>query len=126
MGTTSESNSSHISSHSGSLLPQSDELSAPSQVVCGGAAQLSRSAAATGGVRDVLSLRAKRRVVRADASALDADERRTHLLHARAVRSGVQRGKPDVSEIFQALRDREISDALLDARSDEARTKVCR
>ena len=35
-----------------SLLPQSDELSASSQVVCGGAAQLSRSAVATGGVRD--------------------------------------------------------------------------
>ena len=34
------------------LLPQSDELSASSQVVCGGAAQLSRSAVAAGGVRD--------------------------------------------------------------------------
>ncbi len=45
-----------------SLLPQSDELSASSQVVCGGAAQLSRSAVALRGVRHLLSLRAERRV----------------------------------------------------------------
>ena len=38
-----------------SLLPESDELSASSQVVCGAASQLSRSAVAAGGVRDVLS-----------------------------------------------------------------------
>src|SRR5207248_10662 len=95
-----------------SLLPQSDELSASSHVVCGRSAKLSRSAVAAGGVRRVLSLRAEWRVVRADAGALDADERRAHLLHGRAVRSGVQRRKRDVSELFQALRDRQISDAL--------------
>src|SRR6266852_1239074 len=109
-----------------SLLPQSDELSASSQVVCGGAAQLSRPAFATGGVRHLLSLRTEWRIVRAHAGALDADERCPHLLHARAIRSGVQRRKRDVSEIFQTLRDREISDAFLHARSLEARTKVCR
>ena len=69
-----------------SLLSQSDELSASSQVVCGGAAELSRSAAATGGVRILSSLRAERRVVRADAGALDADERRASLHDAGAVR----------------------------------------
>ena len=58
------------------LLPQGDELPASPQAVCGGAAQLSRPAVAAGGVRDVLSLRAERRTVRADAGALDADERR--------------------------------------------------
>src|SRR5260370_26674037 len=57
-----------------SLLPQGDELSASSQVVCGGAAELSRSAVAASGVRNVLSLREERRVIRVDASALAADE----------------------------------------------------
>ena len=49
-----------------------------------------------------------------------------HLLHARAVRSGVQCRERDVSEIFQALRDRQISDAFLDARSVQAWAKICR
>ena len=62
------------------LLPQSDELSASSQVVCGGAAQLSRFAVASGGIRDLLSLRAERRVVRAHAGAFATDERRAYLL----------------------------------------------
>ena len=39
---------------------------------------------------------------------------------------GVQRGERDVSELFQALRDRQISDAFLDARSIQARPKICR
>ena len=108
------------------VLPQSDELSASPQVVCGAASQLSRSAVAAGGVRDGLSVREERRVVRAHAGALAADERRSHLLHAGAVRSGVQRRERDVSEIFQALRDRQIPDAFLDARSVEARPEICR
>src|SRR5207244_2448069 len=102
------------------VLPQGDELSASSQVVCGGAAQLSRFAVAAGGVRDLLSLRTERRVDRSDAGALDADERCAHLHGTGAVRNGVQRRQRNVSEIFQALRDREISDALLHARPVEA------
>ena len=39
-------------------------------------AQLSRSAVAARGIRNLLSLRADRRAVRTDARALDADERR--------------------------------------------------
>ena len=39
---------------------------------------------------------------------------------------GVQRRERNVSELFQALRDREISDAFLDARSRQARPKICR
>src|SRR5205814_7479466 len=56
------------------FLPQGDELSASSQVVCGGAAQLSRSAVAVGGIRHVLPLREKWRVVRAHARAFATDE----------------------------------------------------
>ena len=48
-----------------------------------------------------------------------------HLLHTGAVRGGVQRGQRNVSELFQAVRDRQISDAFLDARSSEARTEIC-
>ena len=39
---------------------------------------------------------------------------------------GVQRRERDVSELFQAFRDRQISDALLDARSRKARPEICR
>ena len=92
-----------------SLLPQGDELPASPQAVCSGAAQLSRPAVAARGIRDLLSLRAERRTVRTHAGALAADERRPPLLTPRAVRSGVQRRERDVSELFQALRDREIS-----------------
>src|SRR5207302_6675070 len=96
------------------ILPQSNELPASSQIVCGGAAELSRSAAAAGGIRDLLSLRAERRIDRAHAGALDADERRPHLHDAGAIRDRVQRRERDVSEIFQAFRNRQIFDALLD------------
>src|SRR5438270_13290584 len=96
----------------GSLLPKGDELSASSQVVCGGAAELSRFAVALRGVRDLLSLRAERRIVRTHARALDADERRPSLHDTGAARVGVQRRERNVSEIFQALRDREINDAF--------------
>ena len=58
---------------------KSDELSASSQVVRGGSTELSRSAVAAGGIRNVLSLREERRVVRTDAGALAADERRASL-----------------------------------------------
>src|SRR5437016_6060504 len=109
-----------------SLLFEGDELSASSQVVRGGATELSRSAVAAGGVRDLLSLRAERRVDRTDAGAFDADERRAHLHDAGAVRGGVQRCQRDVSEVFQALRDREISDAFLDPRPDQAGTEIRR
>src|SRR5215211_4729284 len=70
------------------VLPQSDELSASSQVVCGSAAKLSRSAPTAGGVRDMLSLREERRVIRAHASALPTDERCTSLYDTGTVRSG--------------------------------------
>src|SRR5437867_7990432 len=109
-----------------SLLFEGDELSASSRVVCGGAAQLSRSAVAAGGVWNLLSLRTERRVDRTDAGALDADERRAHLHDAGAVRNGVQRRQRNVSEVFQAFRDREILDALFDPRSDQTWTEVCR
>src|SRR5882724_11240959 len=108
------------------ILPQGDELPTSSQIVCGGAAELSRSAVAAGRIRNLLSLRAERRVDRTDAGALDADERRASLYDAGAVRSGVQRRERDVSKIFQALRDREISDAVLDPRSIQTRSKICR
>src|SRR5213594_2429033 len=91
-----------------SLLFESDELSASSQVVRGGAAELSGFAVAAGGVWDLLSLRSERRVDRAHASALNADERCAHLHDAGSVRNGVQRRQRDVSEIFQTFRDREI------------------
>ena len=55
-----------------------------------------------------------------------ADERRPHLLHGGAVRGGVQCGERDVSEVFQDLRDRQISDALLHPRSGEARPEIRR
>src|SRR5439155_14322373 len=93
---------------------EDDELSASSQIVCGGAAELSRSAAAADGVWDLLSLRAERRVDRTDAGAVDADERRAHLHDAGSVRNRVQCRQRNVSEIFQAFRDRQISDAFLD------------
>src|SRR5437867_8988843 len=109
-----------------SLLFEGDELSASSRVVCGGAAQLSRSAVAAGGVWNLLSLRTERRVDRTDAGALDADERRAHLHDAGAVRNRVQCRERNVSKIFRALWDREIFDAFLDPRSLEAWTKVCR
>src|SRR5947207_10942574 len=64
------------------ILPQGDELPASSQVVCGGAAELSRSAAAAGGVRDLLPIRTERRVVRADAGALDAKDRKSTRLNS--------------------------------------------
>src|SRR5438034_116363 len=67
-----------------------DELYASSQIICSGAAELSRSAVAAGGVWDLLSIRAEWRVVRADAGALTPDERRPSLHDARAIRSGVQ------------------------------------
>ena len=76
------------------------------------AAQLSRSAVAPGGIRHLLPLRAERRTLRPDARALAQHERRAHLLHRRAVRGRVQRGERHVSEVFQNLRHREISDAL--------------
>src|ERR1041384_1248924 len=98
-----------------SLLPQGDELPASPQVVRGCAAELSRSAASTGGVWDVLSLREERRAVRIDAGAFSADERRAYLYDAVSVRGRVQCGERNVSELFQAFRDREISDAFLDA-----------
>ena len=79
------------------------------------AKELSRSAVATGGVRNVLSLREERRVVRTHAGAVAADERRPHLHDTRAVRGRVQCSERNVSEIFQAFRDRQISDAFLDA-----------
>ena len=56
------------------VLSESDELSASSQVVCGDSAELSRSAVAISGVRDVLSLREKRRVVRPHAGTLATNE----------------------------------------------------
>ena len=43
-----------------------------------------------------------------------------------AVRGRVQCRERDVSEVFQDLRDREISHALLHARSGEARPEICR
>src|SRR5437867_10185957 len=91
-----------------SLLFEGDELSASSQVVCGGAAELSRSAVAAGGVWNLLSLRTERRVDRTHAGALDADERRASLHDAGAVRNRVQRRQRNVSQLFQAIRDREI------------------
>ena len=54
------------------------------QHLCGGAAQLSRSAAAPGRIRHLLSLRAMRRTLRPDARALAQHERRAHLLHCRS------------------------------------------
>src|SRR4029077_9455975 len=96
-----------------SLLPEGNELSASSQVVCGDASQLSRFTAAAGGVRNRLSLRAERRAVRTDARALAPNERRPHLLHAGTIRGPVQRGERNVSELLQAVRDREIFDAFL-------------
>src|SRR5262249_50268624 len=109
-----------------SVLPQGDELPASSQAVRVASKELSRSAAAAGGVRDVLSLREERRVVRTHAGALAADERCSSVYDAGAVRGGVQRRKRDVSELFQVVRDRQISDALLDPRSCKARPKICR
>src|SRR5439155_22827100 len=114
-----------IHAGSSSLLPQGDELSASSQVICSAASQLSRSAVAAGGIRNGLSVREERRVVRPHAGALAAHERRAHLLHAGAIRNGIQCGERNVSELFQALRDREISDAFLDARSVQARAEIC-
>src|SRR6266436_5808021 len=87
------------------FLSEGDELSASSQVVCGGSAELSRSAVAIRGVRNLLSLRAERRIIWAHAGSLDADERRASLHDPGAVRIGVQRRERDVSEIFQAVRD---------------------
>ena len=118
-------------SHAGSVTSdryylKSDELPASSQVVCVDSKELSRSAVAAGGIRNVLSLREKRRVVWTDAGALAAHERRAPLHDAGAVRGRVQRGERNVSELFQAFRDREISDAFLDARSIQARAKICR
>ena len=77
----------------GTLLPQSHELPASSPDFCGGAAELSGSAVAAGGVWHLLSLRAVGRVVRPDARALVEHERRAYLLHGGAVRVRVQRGE---------------------------------
>src|SRR5207249_1768597 len=97
------------------LLSEGDELPASSQVVCSATSQLSRPPVAAGGVWDGLSLREERRVIRVNAGALAANERRPYLLHARAIRSRVQCRQRNVSQIFQTFRDREISDAFLDA-----------
>src|SRR3954449_619804 len=86
------------------LLPQGDELSASSQVVCSAAAQLSRSSIATGGIRNVLPLREKRRVVWINAGTLAAHERRPPVHDAGTVRGRVQRRERNVSELFQAFR----------------------
>src|SRR4030095_9545818 len=102
------------------VLPQGNELPASSQAVRVHSKELPRSAVAAGGVRDVLSLREKWRVVRADEGALAADERRSPLHDAGAVRGGVQCRERNVSKLFQAVRDRQISDAFLDARSGQA------
>jgi hypothetical protein len=66
------------------LLCQADELPLPSQDFWQQVALLPRPAGAPGRVWHLLPLRKERRVVRPDARALDADERRPHLLHARS------------------------------------------
>ena len=98
-----------------SLLPTSDELPASSQAVRIDSKELSRPAVAAGGIRNVLPLREKRRVVWTNAGAVAAHERRAPLHDTGAVRGRVQCRERNVSELFQALRDREISDAFLDA-----------
>ncbi len=63
---------------------QADELPAPHPDLCGAAAKLSRAAAAAGGVRHGLSLRAVGRAVGADPGARLHPGRRSSLLHSRA------------------------------------------
>ena len=74
-------------------------------------AQLSRPAAAPGRIRHMLPLRKERRAVRSAAGALDADERRAHLLRRGAVRAGVHGCGRDVPRVFQAVRHREVRHA---------------
>ena len=76
------------------------------------AAQLPRPAAAPGRVRHLLPLREERRAVRPDARALHADERRPHLLRRGAVRAGVHGRDRPVPRLLQALRHRQVRDAL--------------
>ena len=120
-----------LPSHAGSVTSDryyltSDELPASPQVVCVDSKELSRSAVAAGGIRNVLPLREERRVIWIDAGALAAHERRAPLHDTGAVRGRVQCRERNVSELFQAFRDREISDAFFDARSIQAWAKICR
>ena len=85
-----------------------------------------RLASAFGRVWHVLSLRAIGRVVRLDAGALVADERRAHLLHPRPIRGGIPRRLPDVSALFRAVRLGELPDALEHPRALGPRGKVRR
>src|SRR5438094_3031177 len=114
------------SSRTYSLLLKSDELPASSQAVRVDSKELSRSAVAAGGIWNVLPIREKRRVIWTNASAVTAHERRAPVHDTGAVRGRVQRRERNVSELFQAFRDREISHALLDARSRKARPEICR
>ena len=109
-----------------SLLPKSDELPASSQAIRVDSKELSRPAVAAGGIRYVLPLREKRRVIWTNAGTFAAHERRAPVHDTGAVRGRVQCGERNVSELFQAFRDREISDAFFDARSIQARAKICR
>ena len=67
------------------ILFKGDELPAPSQNIRRYAKELPRFAFAPGGIRNLLPVRAKRRVIRFDAGALFANERCAYLLHQRTV-----------------------------------------
>ncbi len=110
----------------GALLRQADELSDAPQDLRQPAAQLSRSAAAAGRVRHLLPLRKERRAVRPAAGALDADERRAHLLRRGAVRAGVHGCRRAVPVVFQAVRHREVRHAVQHASQKGAGQEVRR
>ena len=71
-----------------------------------------RAAAAAGRIRHMLSVRKERRAVRLAAGALDADERRAHLLRRGAVRAGVHGCRRAIPVVFQAVRHREVRHAV--------------
>ena len=85
-----------------------------------------RPAHPPGGIRHGLPLREVRRALRPDARALDADERRPHVRHGRAVRGRVPWGGKPVPQVLCPVRHPEVRHAPEPAQQGRPREEIRR